>query len=60
MNTENFLTITDMANFLGLKYHHTRKLLLADPELKCYSYGTKRLWKLDDIEAFKQRHIIAA
>lgn len=55
-----YYTIQQVADFLGLKYHHTRKLLLADSELECYGYGRKKLWKLSDIIAFKERHLLVA
>ncbi len=44
MNSQDeYLGIKEVAELLGLKYHHTRNLLYADEELKCYSYGrTKR------------------
>lgn len=57
--SEQFLSIKGVANFLGLKYHHTRKLLLSDPLLKCYSYGRTKRWKLSDIIDFQERHLIA-
>ena len=60
MVKEQFLTITEVADFLGLKYHHTRKLLLADSTLNCHQYGNKRMWKLSDIVAFQEKHFIAA
>ncbi len=60
MQKEEFLTLKEVADFLGLKYHHTRKLLLADPILKCYQYGTKRMWKLSDIIDFQERHLLVA
>ena len=60
MVKEQFLTIKEVADFLGLKYHHTRKLLLADSTLNCHQYGNKRMWKLSDIVAFQERHLIAA
>ena len=60
MNPTKFLTIKEVADFLGLKYHHTRKLLLSDPILQCHQYGTKKMWKLSDIIAFQERHLIAA
>ena len=60
MNKEQFLTIKEVADFLGLKYHHTRKLLLADSTLNCHQYGNKRMWKLSDIVAFQEKHLIAA
>jgi len=60
MDKEQFLTIKEVADFLGLKYHHTRKLLLADSTLNCHQYGNKRMWKLSDIVAFQEKHLIAA
>lgn len=60
MVKEQFLTIKEVADFLGLKYHHTRKLLLADSTLNCHQYGNKRMWKLSDIVAFQEKHLIAA
>ena len=57
---EIYLCIQQVADFLGLKYHHTRKLLLADPTLNCYQFGNKRMWLLSDIVAFQERHLIAA
>ena len=60
MYNEKFLTIKEVADFLGLKYHHTRKLLLADSTLNCHQYGNKRMWKLSDIVAFQEKHLIAA
>ena len=60
MDKEQFLTIKEVADFLGLKYHHTRKLLLADSTLNCHQYGNKRMWKLGDIVAFQEKHFIAA
>lgn len=60
MVKEQFLTIKEVADFLGLKYHHTRKLLLADSTLNCHQYGNKRMWKLSDIVAFQEKHFIAA
>lgn len=40
---EIYLSIKEAADFLGLKYHHTRNLLYQDTTLVCYSYGrTKR------------------
>ena len=58
MKVETFLTIQQVADFLGLKYHHTRKLLLADSTLNCHQYGNKRMWKLSDIVAFQEKHFI--
>ena len=60
MKVETFLTIQQVADFLGLKYHHTRKLLLADSTLNCHQYGNKRMWKLSDIVAFQEKHFITA
>lgn len=60
MNKEVYLCLKEVADFLGLKYHHTRNLLYADSELKCYSYGRIKRWELNDIIAFKERHAIGA
>lgn len=52
--TKEFLSLKEVADFLGLKYHHTRNLLLADSMLVCYCYGRTKRWKLSDIIYFKQ------
>lgn len=59
-NNEKFLSIKEAADFLGLKYHHTRKLLLKDSLLVCYEYGRTKRWELNDIIAFKERHATRA
>lgn len=56
---KNYLSIKEVAEFLGLKYHHTRNLLLADKQLKYYVYGKTKLWKLSDIIDFQHRHLSA-
>ncbi len=57
---KEFLSIKEVVDFLGLKYHHTRNLLYADLELKCYGYGRTKRWKLNDIIAFQERHLLVA
>ena len=59
MNSQDvYLGIKEVAELLGLKYHHTRNLLYADEEFKCYSYGRTRRWKLSDIIAFREKHLV--
>ena len=69
---EIYLSIKEAADFLGLKYHHTRNLLYQDTThhtrnllyqdttLVCYSYGRTKRWKLSDIVDFRERHMIGA
>lgn len=57
---EIYLSIKEAADFLGLKYHHTRNLLYQDTTLVCYSYGRTKRWKLSDIIDFRERHMIGA
>lgn len=59
-NDKKFLSIKEVADFLGLKYHHTRNMLLADSLLVCYEYGRTKRWELNDIIAFRERHAIGA
>lgn len=59
-NSKQFLSLKEVANFLGLKYHHTRNLLLSDSLLVCYAYGRTKRWELNDIIAFRERHAIGA
>lgn len=58
--TKEFLSLKEVADFLGLKYHHTRKLLLADSTLVCYCYGRTKRWKLSDIINFRESHQVGA
>ena len=58
--TKEFLSLKEVADFLGLKYHHTRNLLLADSMLVCYCYGRTKRWKLSDIIYFRERHQVGA
>ena len=60
VDKKNFLSIKEVAELLGLKYHHTRKLLYADTELQCYGYGRTKRWALADIIAFQERHLLVA
>lgn len=51
-----YLTLYEVAETLGLKYHHARKLLLKDTTIGFYDYGGKRVWAKADIIAFRDRH----
>lgn len=47
-----------VAEILGLKYHHTRKILLNTPSIGYYDYGGKRLWNKEDVLEYKRKHYI--
>jgi len=51
-----YLTLYEVAEFLGLKYHHARKILLNDTSIGHYDYAGKRLWAKTDIIAFRDNH----
>ncbi len=54
-----FMTLIEVAEFLGLDYFHARKILLSDNSLGYYEYGRKKLWKRSEIVAFRQKHYVA-
>ena len=51
-----YLTLYEVAEMLGLKYHHARKILLNDDTIGFYDYYGKRVWAKTDILAFRDRH----
>ena len=51
-----YVTIPEIAVILGLKYHHTRKMLLGETSLGFYDYNGKKVWVLDDILRYKKTH----
>ena len=51
-----YLTLCEVAELLGLKYHHARKILLNDTTIGYYDYAGKRVWAKTDILAFRDRH----
>ena len=53
---EVYLTLYEVANLLGLKYHHARKILLSDTTIGFYEYDGKRVWAKADILAFRDKH----
>ena len=53
---EVYLTLYEVAEVLGLKYHHARKLLLKDTTIGFYEYDGKRVWAKSDIIAYRDRH----
>lgn len=53
-----FLTLYEVAELLGLKYHHTRKLLLNDSSIGFYDYNGKRVWAKTDVEKFRDKHFV--
>lgn len=57
--TNELMTLKEVADFLGLDYFHTRKLLLDDNTIGCYEYGRKRLWRRVDIVSYREKHFKA-
>lgn len=57
--TNELMTLSEVAEFLGLDYFHARTLLLNDNSIGCYEYGRKRLWQREDRVAFKEKHFKA-
>lgn len=53
-----YLTLKEVAQLLGLKYHHARKLLLEDTSIGFMQYNRKRLWLKSDILLYMQRHMV--
>ncbi len=53
-----YLTLKEVAEMLGLKYSHIRKLLLQDTSIGFYDYEGKRLWAKADIITFRDRHFV--
>ena len=48
----------EVAEILGLKYHHARLLLYNCKTIGCYNYGKVKRWVLKDVLAYKQNHYI--
>ncbi len=52
------ITLKEVAEILGLKYHHTRKILLNTPSIGYYDYGGKRLWNKKDVLEYQSQHYV--
>lgn len=50
------ITLKQVAEILGLKYHYTRKLMLNEKSIGFVNYGGKKLWVRDEIIRYKEAH----
>lgn len=50
------ITLKQVAEILGLKYHYARKLMLNEKSIGFVNYGGKRLWVRDEIIKYKEAH----
>lgn len=50
------ITLKQVAEILGLKYHYARKLMLNEKSIGCVNYGGKKLWVRDEIIRYKEAH----
>lgn len=52
------IPLKEVAEILGLKYHHTRKILLNTSSIGYYNYSGKRLWNKEDVLEYKRKHYV--
>lgn len=50
------ITLKQVAEILGLKYHYARKLMLNEKSIGFVDYGGKKLWVRDEIIRYKEAH----
>lgn len=56
--TKQYMTINEIAEYLGIDYFHAYKLLNADKTMSYHQYGRKKVWSFTDIEQFRLRHLV--
>lgn len=52
------ITLKQVAEILGLKYHYARKLMLNEKSIGFVDFGGKKLWVKDEIIKYKEAHYI--
>ncbi len=53
-----YMTISEVAAYLGIDYFHAYKLLNEDNTMSYLKYGRKKVWLFTDIENFRLKHLI--
>ena len=52
------ITLKQVAEILGLKYHYARKLMLNEKSIGFVNYGVKKLCVKEEIIKYKEAHYI--
>ena len=56
--TKQYMTISEVAAYLGIDYFHAYKLLNEDNTMSYLKYGRKKVWLFTDIENFILKHLV--
>ena len=56
--TKQYMTISEVAAYLGIDYFHAYKLLNEDNTMSYLKYGRKKVWLFADIENVRLKHLV--